>query len=162
LESLPWLRGDVLELPSRPVRWVKRVVRLRGGITDRHAYRTAHWVTVAGIAGGTAFLLLGVVQVGAYFQHYQGADPGTLAAGIPCVLLADEFEAYARTAGATMQADTLWRLSVILADTDPDRARLLADGGSGVPALPCREAVGGRPRRGLRNRRSPRPWRARP
>jgi len=44
-------------------------------------------VTVVGIAVGTAFLLLGVVQISAYFQHYQGADPGILATGIPCVLL---------------------------------------------------------------------------
>ena len=41
--------------------------------------------------------------------------------------LADEVEAHARTAGITMQADTLWRLSVTLADTDPDHARGLAD-----------------------------------
>jgi hypothetical protein len=44
-------------------------------------------VTVVGIAVGTAFLLLGVVQISAYFQHYQGADPGILATGILCVLL---------------------------------------------------------------------------
>jgi hypothetical protein len=44
-------------------------------------------VTVAGIAVGTGFLLGGVVQISAYFQHYQGADPGILAVGIPCVLL---------------------------------------------------------------------------
>ena len=44
-------------------------------------------MTVVGIAVGTAFLLLGVVQISAYFQHYQGADPGILATGIPCVLL---------------------------------------------------------------------------
>lgn len=41
--------------------------------------------------------------------------------------LADEVEAYARTAGATKQADIMWRLSVTLANTDPDRARSHAD-----------------------------------
>ena len=44
-------------------------------------------MTVAGIAVGTGFLLGGVVQISAYFQHYQGADPGILVTGIPCVLL---------------------------------------------------------------------------
>jgi hypothetical protein len=28
MESMPWLRGEILELPSQPVRWVRRVVRL--------------------------------------------------------------------------------------------------------------------------------------
>ena len=54
---------------------------------DRHEYRTARWVTVTGIAGGAAFLLLGVVQASAYFQRYQGADLWELADGIMCVLL---------------------------------------------------------------------------
>jgi hypothetical protein len=54
---------------------------------ERHEYRTARWVTVAGIAGGAASLLLGAVQVSAYFQHYQGANLWELADGIACVLL---------------------------------------------------------------------------
>jgi hypothetical protein len=54
---------------------------------DRHEYRTASWVSVVGIAAGAAVALLGMVQVSAYFQHYQGADLGALVVGIPCVLL---------------------------------------------------------------------------
>jgi hypothetical protein len=53
-------------------------------------------VTVLGTAAGTAFLLLGVVQISAIFQHFQGADPWTLVAGIPSVLL-----------GAAVIADSL-------------------------------------------------------
>jgi hypothetical protein len=71
-------------------------------------------VTVVGIAVGTGFLLLGVVQISAYFQHYQGADPGILAAGIPCVLLG----------------------AVVIAESLPARALVVTgDGMSGVRNL---------------------------
>ena len=71
-------------------------------------------MTVVGIAVGTAFLLLGVVQISAYFQHYQGADPGILAAGIPCVLLG----------------------AVVIAESLPARALVVTgDGMSGVRNL---------------------------
>src|ERR1700729_2492769 len=76
----------MLEPPDRPGRWVSAWSGA-GGSVERHEYRTARWVTVAGVAGGAAFLLLGAVQVSAYFQHYQGANLWELADGIACVLL---------------------------------------------------------------------------